>query len=150
MRTIDMLSTEPQTAKLVLKAFWKKLRRDKIELFEVAWKIVEPKAALFALDAQYEEWETSGGSHKGMKHKQFRRKHGIVRSQSHFFISESSYRHDKLHGLQIKISNVDAVIGLYHMGDRLAYFSFNGNFLELQRDDARKILAEWSSDHLKA
>ena len=146
-RTLEMLTREPSAAKLVLRAFWKKLRRDKLPLFESAWMQLEPHAPLFALDAEYQEWETHANHFKGMRQKQSRRKHGIARAESMFFVSESTYKFDKLHGLQIKISLENVAINFYQMGARLAGFVFNGDFVEIKREDAEGLLAEWNPSH---
>lgn len=98
-RTIEMLAREPASVRPIMKVIWKKLKRDKVELFEEGWSRIEPKEQLFAMDAEYQEWSTSNTRFKGMRHKQFRRKHGIVRSESLISICESTYRHDRLHGL---------------------------------------------------
>jgi hypothetical protein len=85
-----------------------------------------------------------------MRHRQFRRKHGIVRSESSLLISESSYRHEKLHGLQIKINSDTVQISLYRMGEPMANFVFDENLNEMRREDPMALLRNWNAELFRA
>ena len=149
-RVIEMLAREPTLTKSILKNMWQKLRVDKISLFEEGWRRIEPKAPLFAADAEYQEWASINIRYKGMRHRQFRRKHGIVRSESSLLISESSYRHEKLHGLQIKINSDTVQISLYRMGEPMANFVFDENLNEMRREDPMALLRNWNAELFRA
>lgn len=94
-----MIQREPTKSKIILKTVWKQLKRDKIEMFQKAWDLIEPNEDLLSSESEYQEWESNSNHYSGLRHKHTKKRHGLVRTELFFFIHESSYKNDKIHGL---------------------------------------------------
>lgn len=111
--------------------------------------MVEPVVTLLNEDSEYAEWDFGQNHFKGLRHKHTKKKHGLVRTELFFFINESSFKHDKLHGLQIKISSDLVYISLHQEGEKRASFCFDTNFRETRRNDPEGLFADLSPNDFR-
>jgi hypothetical protein len=149
LMTLDMLKQEPNKSKLALRIVWRALKPDKGELFQQAWDIVEPVASLLSEDAEYAKWDFGQNHFNGLRHKLSKKKHGLVRTELFFFITESSFKHDKVHGLQVKISSDLIYISLNQEGEKRASFCFDTDFHETRRNDPEGLLEDFSPNDFR-
>lgn len=80
---------------------WAKLRALTIEECERCLKLADPSAKLDFQNTTCDEWEDRTGRYFGMRHRDTRMKHGIVRHiQPNGKIWEQTFQDDEAHGLQ--------------------------------------------------
>ena len=104
--------------------------------------------------AEFTEWQWNGWSNIGMRHKESGKRYGVVRRiTDKGDIGEGTFKDGKCHGLNREINyrsrpslgvdqtaGIKVTIELRKEGSRLAHFSFDYNFQEIERKDEKGLL----------
>jgi hypothetical protein len=141
-----MLDSDPVAPASKATSMWKQLNSLNATIFDQFWEVASPEAPKcdYSIVEYVKTKDREGKRIFGMKNSETNKLHGIVRIiEPYTAIFESTYKNGKNHGLSRAIYDNQVIITLYKEGNELAKFSFDKDFMEIQRQDPHRFLTDY-------